>query len=205
MTTPDQHQPQRHDLAQTLIQRAEAASENRRAARSTAATQQGPTGAGAALLTDQANTQVLERIVAAHGWPGRSLVGEEAARAALTLALNADQDPRAQNGFLRAVHEAARQGEVSASQWARLYDRCLARDGKLQVYGTQHRRRPDGELELYPVQGRDQLDVRRAQVGLLPHAEQFRLLRKRLAGGGGSLPVPVPEHDEDLALAGSNP
>lgn len=202
MTAPHQHPPRRPDIAQTLIQRAKAASENRRAARSTATVLQGPAGADAALLTDQANTQVLGRIVAAHGWPGRSLVGEEAAQAALTLALHTDHDPRAQNGFLHAVHEAAQQREATASQWARLYDRCLARDGKLQVYGTQHRCRPDGELELYPVQDRDQLDVRRAQVGLLPHAEQLRLLRERLGGGSDSLTVP--DDEEDLALVGSS-
>ncbi|MFD7898991.1 DUF6624 domain-containing protein [Streptomyces sp. NPDC059743] len=190
MTTPSS-QPQRPDIAQDLIQRAHAAHENWRGARATATPPQGraPTALDTALLADRANTQLLERIISAHGWPGHSLVGDEAARAALTLALHAEHDPRAQDSFLRTVREAAQRHEATPGQWARLYDRCLARDGKPQAYGTQHRQQPDGQLELYPVQDPDQLDARRAQVGLLPYAEQLQLLCERLSGKSSSLPA----------------
>ncbi|GAA2969723.1 hypothetical protein GCM10010519_01120 [Streptomyces lactacystinicus] len=203
MTTPFQAVPQRPDLAQDLIQRAKAANGNWRAARTTAALQgQVSAGLSAALITDRANTQVLQRIISAHGWPGLSLVGEEAARAALTLALHAEHDPRAQDEFLRAVHEAAQHREATPGQWARLYDRTLARGGRPQVYGTQHRLRPDGELELHPVQDREQLDSRRAQVGLRVYAEQFQLIRERLFGKSNSLPDPENEDDPVLAESG---
>ncbi|WNI20075.1 DUF6624 domain-containing protein [Actinacidiphila sp. ITFR-21] len=200
MTTPSS-QPQRPDIAQDLIQRANAARGNWRGARATATPPQASAALDAALLADRANTQLLERIVSAHGWPGRSLVGDEAARAALTLALHAEHDPRAQDSFLRTVREAAQRHDVTPGQWARLYDRCLARDGKPQLYGTQHHFQPDGELKLHPVQTREQLDARRAQVGLLPYADQLQLLRERLSGKSSSLPAQ--DDEDDLVLAGT--
>jgi len=41
---------------------------------------------------DQHNTERLKQIVAEHGWPGRSLVGEDGADAAWLLAQHADRD-----------------------------------------------------------------------------------------------------------------
>ncbi|WP_329453440.1 ATP-binding protein (plasmid) [Streptomyces sp. NBC_01724] len=134
----------------------------------------------------------LEEIVARHGWPGRSPVGEDGCRAAVTIAVHADQDRQLQGRFLAAVHEAAQQGEATPAQWAHLQDRVLVTSGRPQLYGTQYVYRPDrpgGRLELLPVAEPDALDRRRAQVGLPPHGEQAQHLRQHHLASLSASPV----------------
>lgn len=47
---------------------------------------------------DEANTACLAEIVAAHGWPTRSLVGDDGANAAWLLAQHADGTPACNSG-----------------------------------------------------------------------------------------------------------
>ncbi|MGW0672285.1 DUF6624 domain-containing protein [Streptomyces sp. NPDC002746] len=48
-----------------------------------------------------------------------------------------------------------------------------------QVYGTQYTNGPDGKLRLYPVAEPEQLDARRAAMGLESAAEYHRRMRGR--------------------------
>lgn len=114
----------------------------------------GPVDAAAWLVFDTESTALLREIVAAHGWPSRSLVGEDDALAAWLLALP--------------------HSEVDPHHPAYLHDRICIRERRAQRYGTQVR--PDGqpfELEAGDVDGR------RAEIGLEPLAEylkRFQLL-----------------------------
>lgn len=60
---------------------------------------------------DDDNTRWLADLLASRGWPGRTLVGEEAAQAAWLLAQHADRDPIRQHAFLYALRAAVTQGE----------------------------------------------------------------------------------------------
>jgi hypothetical protein len=125
---------------------------------------------------DRDNTAALKRIVAEHGWPGRTLVGEEAAEAAWLLAQHADADQDFQLHALTLLEEAVRQGEATAKQLAYLTDRCLMHAGRPQLYGTQYACGPDGARP-HPVVDPDRLDERRAAVGLGPYAEYDAAIR----------------------------
>ncbi len=130
--------------------------------------------------TDHANTEALRRIMAGHGWPGRTLVGVDAARAAWLIALHAD-DVAFQKLALAELADAATTGEAVPAQWAHLYDRCCARAGIPQLFGTQFRYGPDG-IQPYPITEPDTLDRRRAQYGLEPYEAKAESLRRHHAG-----------------------
>ena len=119
---------------------------------------------------DQDNTEWLADLLASRGWPGRTLVGDEAAQAAWLLAQHADDDPVQQRAFLAALRSAVTSGEASTSDLAYLEDRVRVNAGRPQLYGTQFTI-VDGMLEPHPIEDRGRLDERRAQVGLEPFAD----------------------------------
>ena len=82
---------------------------------------------------DIRNTARLKDIIAKHGWPTKSMVGEDGASAAWLLAQHADQDPDFQLSVLRLMRELLPSGEAKASEYAYLYDRTH----RPQRYGTQ--------------------------------------------------------------------
>lgn len=119
---------------------------------------------------DQDNTRWLADLLASRGWPGRTLVGEEAAQAAWLLAQHADHDPVQQRAFLEALRSAVTQGEASAAHVAYLEDRVRVNAGQSQLYGTQFTV-ADGALRPCPIEDPGRLDERRAQAGLEPFAD----------------------------------
>ncbi|MFD7407991.1 DUF6624 domain-containing protein [Streptomyces sp. NPDC059866] len=168
-------QPQRPDIARDLISRAERARDyHSRLARGLLSQSEIDMGRH----HDHANAQVLRRIVGEHGWPGRSLVGEDGAEAAWQLALQADHLADFQRLALRMLATAVERGEAPIQQWAHLHDRCAVNAGQPQLYGTQHRRGPTG-VDTLLTQDPEHLDARRASVGLPPHASAHEALRHR--------------------------
>src|SRR5580693_5258766 len=92
---------------------------------------------------DGENLPWLKGVVAAHGWPGVSLVGADGAHAAWLLAQHADADPAFQRRCLDLLATAVEAGEGSERELAYLTDRVLLHEGRPQVYGTQVTRRGD--------------------------------------------------------------
>ncbi|WP_419995068.1 DUF6624 domain-containing protein [Streptomyces boninensis] len=131
---------------------------------------------------DSANTAALERIITAHGWPGRSLVGEQGAHAAWCLAQHADADPAFQRRALDLLAGAVQCGEAPRRHWAYLADRCRVADHRPQLYGTQYA--ADGSP--HPIADPANLDARRAEVGLGPHAEYDAQMRAQHRAGAES-------------------
>lgn len=168
-------QPQRPDLARDLINRAQQAREYHA---ERVRWRPGSFEADLGRHLDHANALVLQRITAAHGWPGKSLVGEESAEAAWRIALHADQFPDIQQTLLRMLATAVEQGEAPLGRWAHLYDRCAVNRGELQLYGTQYGL-GIGTVELLPTMDPERLDARRASVGLPPHTSARRALQRR--------------------------
>lgn len=82
---------------------------------------------------DGENTAYLKTVVDAHGWPGRSLVGEEAAAAAWLLVQHADADPDFQERCLALVEAAFAAGEMTGYQVAYLTDRVRLARGRKQL------------------------------------------------------------------------
>lgn len=120
----------------------------------------------------------LKEIVDQHGWPGKSLVGEDGANAAWALVQHAYQDP----GFMRRarglMERAVKRGEASARDYAFLVDRVRLQQGKGQLYGTQFVRDSKGRLILQPLKDPEEVDERRAKMGLSPFAVYEAELRQ---------------------------
>ena len=127
------------------------------------------------MRVDQANTAWLTELTARRGWPGRTLVGKDAAHTAWLLAQHAD--PESQRAFLDLLRAAVAAGEASPRDLAYLDDRVRMHDGQPQLYGTQFRRDAQG-LQVWTVEDPEHLDQRRASVGLPPFAEYEAAMRR---------------------------
>jgi hypothetical protein len=124
------------------------------------------------LKVDEANRLWLKEVVAKHGWPGKSLVGADGARAARLLVQHADPDVAFQRRCLDLVNKLPR-GEVEAEHLAYLTDRVLLNEGKKQLYGTMLRKE-DGKLVPKPLEDEANVDKRRGELGLPPLADYIR-------------------------------
>ena len=115
----------------------------------------------------------LEEIIKQVGWPGRSLVGADASLAAFLIIQHADYEY--QKKYFPLINEARKKGEIAAGNVALLEDRILMREGKKQIYGSQLKRNEKtGKYEMWPVEDEENLDKRRASVGLEPIAEYLK-------------------------------
>jgi Family of unknown function (DUF6624) len=120
---------------------------------------------------DVGNTDRLKEIIEEHGWPGKSLVGEEGALNAWLIAQHADRQLDFQRHALSLLAEAVEHGEANARELAYLTDRVRMNEGRPQLYGTQIADVRDGHAVPWPVESPELLDERRARMGLEPFAE----------------------------------
>ncbi|WP_329148312.1 hypothetical protein OIU91_19905 [Streptomyces sp. NBC_01456] len=168
---PDPTQTQQPDLAEHLLRRM-AANQYARGVR--------PNGTLACRdvelmrTVDTDNTAALQRIIDKHGWPGLSLVGQQAANAAWLITQHAGLD--FQLRALDLIRDAVEHGEAASQHLAILTDRVLIQQEQPQLYGTQYLDRHDGRgYQLWEVFDPDNLDARRAEVGLGPAAYDPKL------------------------------
>lgn len=114
---------------------------------------------------DHANTAWLKGVVAAHGWPKRSQVGDSAAKAAWLLVQHADADPAFQVRALRLMEPLVATGEADRKNYAYLYDRVMLKVVGKQRYATQLTCRR-GRLVPQPLEDERTVDRRRRTVGM---------------------------------------
>jgi hypothetical protein len=100
------------------------------------------------------------------------MAGMDGAHAAWLLVQHADADLAFQKRNLELM-KAAPKSEVEAMDIAYLTDRVLVAEKKKQVYGTQLVRQGDKYLPK-PIQDADNVDKRRADVGLPPLADYLK-------------------------------
>lgn len=123
---------------------------------------------------DAENTERLRRILAAHRWPGRSLVGDQGSHHAWLIAQHADHDPAFQREALDLLTDAVGRGEARPRELAYLTDRVRVNEGRKQVFGTQMRPDENGMPVPQPIEDPERLDERRAEVGLKPFDQYLR-------------------------------
>lgn len=121
---------------------------------------------------DAKHTARLKEVIEAYGWPTVSLVGEEGASAAWLLAQHADADPNFQRRVLELMGPLIKTGEAKPSSYAYLWDRTHTP----QRYGTQGRCVAKGQWEPRAIELPEQVDTRRAEVGLPPMADYEKLV-----------------------------
>lgn len=132
---------------------------------------------------DRANTARMKEVVEKYGWPGRSLVGPEAAKAAWLLVQHADFDRPFQKRCLGLLEQAVKNGEAEATEFAYLSDRVLVGEKKKQIYGTQLEFE-NGTLKPLPIEDEANVDKRRREIGLEPLSDYLESARAALRGEG---------------------
>ncbi|MGH9936407.1 MAG: DUF6624 domain-containing protein [Blastocatellia bacterium] len=122
---------------------------------------------------DSQNRQRLDEIVKEYGWPKTSVFGNEASGVAFLIVQHAELEY--QKKYLPLIKAAATRNEARPSDLAMLEDSILVGDGKKQIYGTQARlNRTTQRMELYPIQDEENVDARRAAVGLASLAQYLK-------------------------------
>lgn len=118
---------------------------------------------------DARNLKRMKEIITAHGWPGKSLVGQDGASAAWLLVQHCDQDRPFQKKCLELL-ERIQEGEIEKRHLAYLTDRVLIGEKKKQIYGTQL----DNTGNPLPMEEADKVDERRKQMGMETLGEYVR-------------------------------
>ena len=141
----------------------------------------------------------LDRLITDHGWPGKSLVGEQGAEAAWLVLQHAIASPALQRRCLPLLKASAEAGEIPAFQPAYLEDRICVFEGRPQRYGTQFDWDADGTLSPHPLQAPDSVDSYRESVGLGPLSEKIEEMRSRAATAGQQQPRDFEKRQKAMA------
>jgi hypothetical protein len=111
----------------------------------------------------------VERILDKYGWLGPDVIG---ANGNITLFLVIQHsDIKVQEKYLPVMRDAVRDHKARPDELALLEDRVALRQGRKQIYGSQIGTRPDGQNWISPLEDPDNVDKRRAEVGLEPLAD----------------------------------
>lgn len=134
-------------------------------------------------------TRFIKGVLDEHGFPGRSMVGDDGGHAAWILIQHADADRALQQRALALMEPMVETGEVDPSDYAHLVDRVLLARGEKQRFGTQFATDGDGVLRPRPTEDPETLDQRREAHGLLPMARHVELLAQELDVQTGTVPL----------------
>jgi hypothetical protein len=119
---------------------------------------------------DSVNLVSVRKIIDERGWLGPEVIGQQGNSALFLVIQHSDQ--ATQEKYLPMMREAVKNKKASASSLALLEDRVLLGQGKKQIYGSQIGSGPkEGEYHVRPLEDPDNVDKRRAEVGLGPLAE----------------------------------
>lgn len=127
-----------------------------------------PGGASKEVL--QSHVDELVQLIALHGWPKKSVVGEAGAQAAWLVVQHADFDPSFQRRALQMMETLIPLDEVNPRDIAYLRDRVAHGEGRAQVYGTQGKC-SGTTWEPFAIASPGQVDQRRKEATLEPLAD----------------------------------
>lgn len=114
---------------------------------------------------DSINLIKIKKILDERGWLGPDIVGNQGNSTLFLVIQHANLET--QEKYLPMMREAVRKGNAKASSLALLEDRVALEQGKKQIYGSQIGRDEEtGEYYLLPLIDPDNVDKRRAEVGL---------------------------------------
>ena len=118
---------------------------------------------------DSINLIEIQKILDERGWLGADVIGNQGNS---TIFLVIQHSPlEVQEKYLPMMREAVTKGNARASSLALLEDRVALRKGGKQIYGSQvGRDKETGEYFVSPLEDPENVDKRRAEVGLGPIA-----------------------------------
>lgn len=127
---------------------------------------------------DSLNLLRVEEIIAKHGYPGKSLVGEPTNKSAYYVIQHSDKIEK----YFPLIEEAGESSEIPKRLVAMMHDRLLVGQGKEQIYGTQINgkmvlNKETGKEEwfqfLWPLANPDKVNELRKEVGLTESIEEY--------------------------------
>ena len=117
------------------------------------------------IASDNYNT--MQDLIIEYGWPKYSMVGEIAADAPL-LVINHHESDSVRKAYLPLIKQSCIEKEGSCMEYAKIQDRILVNEDKLQIYGMQFRYNEKRNLEPFPIVDPEFVDQRRFEIGLEP-------------------------------------
>jgi len=126
---------------------------------------------------DSANTARLKEILAETDFEDLAAISRSLAQSAVTL-VSHSPDADFQRGLLPTFERMARAGTLNADAFANLYDDVTLNDRGVQRYGMNMDCQ-NGAWTPKPLEDAEQVDARRAEIGLGPlaaHREQLAAL-----------------------------
>ncbi len=123
--------------------------------------------------TDRQNLEKIELIIRQRGWVGPDLVGEQASSVLFYVIQHADL--ATQERYFPIMRAAVQEKKAQASSLALLEDRIAIGNGRRQIYGSQVEANKSGTFSVFPIQNPEQVDQRRAAVGLAPLASYLKI------------------------------
>ena len=127
------------------------------------------------------NAAELDEILERHGWPGRSLVGDDGVAAAWLVVQHAIGQPALQRRVLPLLRAATADGEAPAAHAAYLEDRICFYEERPQRYGTQLTWDDAGQLVPWRLGEPPRVDELRRSVGLGTLAARLAEARRETA------------------------
>lgn len=118
---------------------------------------------------DSINLIKIEKIIDKRGWLGADIIGRQGNNTLFLVIQHSDLETQIK--YLPMMREAVQKGNARSSSLALLEDRVALRQGKRQIYGSQIHNDTNGEQFVAPLIDPENVDKRRAEVGLGPLAD----------------------------------
>ncbi len=116
-------------------------------------------------VIDSSNMVQVAKILDERGWLGEDVVGQQGNVTLFLVVQHANLET--QKKYLPMLRDAVEKGNAKPSFLAMLEDRVAMLDGKKQIYGSQiQTNEKTGALYVHPIADPDNVDERRAKVGL---------------------------------------
>jgi hypothetical protein len=126
-------------------------------------------------VTDRADGIIVREILAKYGLPTFALVGPRAAEGFADVIQH--QPLALQREVLPQMKAKAAEGQIDPEHYAMLLDRVESSSHRPQTYGENFVCTPKGKFEPSPIADPQNVDRRRAELGLMPLALYKKLLR----------------------------
>ncbi len=130
----------------------------------------------------------LDKMIDEIGYPTINKVGREASDAAWLVIQHSISSPGFMRKCLRLLEQEVSQKKVDPKHLAYLSDRIAVFEGRPQKYGTQYDWDDTGVLSPNHMDDIEQVNQRRADIGLGTIAENTQLIRDRTEREGGRPP-----------------
>lgn len=121
---------------------------------------------------DHENLLKVIAILNKYGWVGSDTVGARASHTIFLVIQHADHKTRKE--YLPMMRDAVKNKHAEASALALVEDRVALGDGGKQIYGSQVVTDSNGKFVRSSIEDPDNVDIRRAKVGLPPLADYLK-------------------------------